>query len=258
MTQGTGSHDADGVPGRTGPRIGWTVLARWLRVPGEPPTLPPGSSGQTATLRPAPAYLSYLRLVHLLLWGFVGGALAVFLVAAGVGLHGDGHSAVIVFGAVFLVLLLEMAWMLLGYWAIALRYDTTWYVLTDRALRTRSGIWTIQEMTATFENVQNVRVRQGPIQRMLGIGDVAVETAAAGAAEGNQGGTTASSAVIAGIENPQEMRDRIVEQMRRARTGGLGDEAGGDAGSPGQAGSAGWNPKHVAMLREIRQELAEI
>ena len=69
----------------------------------------------------------------------------------------------------------------IAYVAIHLRYDTTWYVLTDRSLRIRRGIWIIHETTISFENVQNVEVRQGPLQRYFGIADVVVTTAGGGA-----------------------------------------------------------------------------
>ena len=52
-----------------------------------------------------------------------------------------------------------------AYVGIHLRYDTTWYVFTDRSLRIRRGILSIHETTISFENVQNVEVRQGPVQR---------------------------------------------------------------------------------------------
>ena len=77
---------------------------------------------------------------------------------------------------------------ILAYIAIHLRYDTMWYVMTDRSLRCRRGIWVIFEHTITFENVQNVHVRRGPVQYFFGISTVVVETA--GAAEG--GGRTTS------------------------------------------------------------------
>ena len=64
--------------------------------------------------------------------------------------------------------------------AMHLRYDTTWYVLTNRSLRIRRGIWMIHETTITYENVQNVSVNQGPLQRIFGIADVLVQTAGGG------------------------------------------------------------------------------
>ena len=46
----------------------------------------------------------------------------------------------------------------LAYIAIHLRYDTTWYVMSERSLRIRRGIWIIHETTITYENIQNVGV----------------------------------------------------------------------------------------------------
>ena len=67
------------------------------------------------------------------------------------------------------------------YVALHLRYDTTWYVVTDRSLRIRRGIWVIEETTITFENVQNVSITQGPLERAFGIATLVVDTAAAAA-----------------------------------------------------------------------------
>ena len=39
----------------------------------------------------------------------------------------------------------------------------------------------MHETTISFENVQNVEVRQGPLQRYFGIADVVVQTAGGGA-----------------------------------------------------------------------------
>ena len=64
--------------------------------------------------------------------------------------------------------------------AIHLRYDTTWYVLSDRSMRIRCGILNIYETTITYENIQNVSIHQGPLQRYDGFSDVHVETAGGG------------------------------------------------------------------------------
>jgi membrane protein YdbS with pleckstrin-like domain len=69
---------------------------------------------------------------------------------------------------------------IVAYIAIHLRYDTTWYVLSRRSLRIRGGIWVIHEATITFENIQNVTVESGPIERWFGISNVIVDTAGGG------------------------------------------------------------------------------
>jgi membrane protein YdbS with pleckstrin-like domain len=241
-------HPVSGTPERRGPRAGWMVLRRLLRVPEEAPELPPGRHEWARSFRPADAWFRYLILKHVLGWGL---ALALAVVVGAVALLDAGGAAVLIVGAgVLLVLFFFIA----GLVAIPLRFDTTWYVMTDRALRLRSGIWTIQEMTVTFENVQNVRVRRGPIQRFLGIGDVTVETAAVGHADPSQGTTSASSAVIAGVDDPVDIRDRIIERMRMSRSAGLGDEAAG-ARRARVEGAGQWSPAHLELLRGIRDEV---
>jgi uncharacterized membrane protein YdbT with pleckstrin-like domain len=138
------------------------------------------------------------------------------------------------------------------YIGLHLRYDTTWYVMTDRSLRIRRGIWSIEEVTITFENVQNISLRQGPLQRHFGIANLMVETAGGSAPQGKHGQTMSHRGVIEGIANAKELRDRIMLRLRESKTAGLGDEAhahehAGDAGTS-------WTAEHVAALREIRNE----
>jgi uncharacterized membrane protein YdbT with pleckstrin-like domain len=133
--------------------------------------------------------------------------------------------------------------------AIHLRYDTTWYVLTERSMRLRRGIWMTSEVTITFENVQNVRVRSGPVQRHFGIADVVVETAGGGKRD-EYGRTTLSHGVIEGVANAEEIRDLVMSRVRASRTTGLGDER--------EPARAGWSSAHVAALREIRDEVAAL
>src|SRR5262249_46640878 len=93
-----------------------------------------------------------------------------------------------------------------AYIAIHLRYDSTWYVMTSRSLRIRRGIWLIHETTITFENVQNVEIKQGPVQRYFGIADVHIDTAGGG---GHKEGKHASLAaaghhgLIEGVGEPE-------------------------------------------------------
>ncbi len=233
------------------------ALARRLDVPREPPPLPPGRHEWANSFRPSERYFRYLKLRYLigaaLLTLVVGGVLLVSIVS----LHRSDATGLALFLTLFLALPL-FAWMVVGYMVIRLQFDTTWYVMTDRALRIRSGIWTIREQTVTLDNAQNIRVRRGPLQRMLGIGDVAVETASAGTTD-QHGNTSPHTVVVAGVDDPVAIRDRIISRMRSARGTGLGDGGGTDTG-PGESDSAestapvAWTPAHLAVLREIREE----
>src|SRR5262249_52226 len=140
----------------------------------------------------------------------------------------------------------------IAYVAIHLRYDTTWYVFTARTLRIRRGIWIIHETTITFENVQNVSVNSGPLERYFGIANVTVDTAGGGKPHREKSGHQAANyhqGLIEGIGNANEIRTQILTRVRRSRAAGLGDEG---------VSLAGWSQAHVSLLREIRDLIAGI
>lgn len=56
-------------------------------------------------------------------------------------------------------------------------WRTTWYVVTDQGVQQRTGFWTIHETSLRYSNVQQVVLKQGPVQRLLGLGDVVLSTA---------------------------------------------------------------------------------
>ncbi len=115
----------------------------------------------------------------------------------------------------------------LTYAAVRLDYELRWYVVTDRSLRLRSGVWTVQEMTMSFANLQQVMVSQGPIQRLLGIADLRVESAGGGggSAHDRHHGPADSlhTGVFHGVEHANEVRDLILARLRSFRETGLGD-----------------------------------
>jgi membrane protein YdbS with pleckstrin-like domain len=139
-------------------------------------------------------------------------------------------------GAVALVRSLEvLAW---GLWLaqlpitfaiLRLDYELRWYIVTDRAARLREGIVTLKEMTFTLANVQDIRLRQGPLERLLGLADVELRTAGgseAPAGAGAHGGHAADNLHLArfrGVENAEAIRDLVIDRMNKARGAGLGD-----------------------------------
>ena len=103
-------------------------------------------------------------------------------------------------------------------------FELRWYMVTDRSLRIRHGVWNIAESTMSFANVQQVVVSQGPLQRLLGLADVKV-TSAGGGGAGPHGQQTQDlhSGLFYAVENATEIRDLIQERLRRFRAAGLGD-----------------------------------
>lgn len=54
---------------------------------------------------------------------------------------------------------------------------TTWYVITDQGVQLRHGLWTVHETSLRFANIQHVTLKQGPLQRLLGLADLVLTTA---------------------------------------------------------------------------------
>lgn len=113
----------------------------------------------------------------------------------------------------------------LTYAMARLDYELRWYMVTDRSLRIRSGLAAVQETTMSFANVQQVVVTQGPLQRLLGIADVRVQSAGGGGDAAEHAGTGASlhTGIFHGVENAVEIRDLILRRLRQFRESGLGD-----------------------------------
>ncbi len=110
-----------------------------------------------------------------------------------------------------------------------LDFDQLWYIATDRSLRIREGVWRVREMTLTFANIQQMTVRQGPVQRFLGISDLVVTTAGGGGSTGTpaEAGQAKSEPVhmgiLRGVSNAEQIRDLILSRMRQLKDSGLGD-----------------------------------
>lgn len=109
--------------------------------------------------------------------------------------------------------------------AVRLDWELRWYIVTDRSLRIRAGIWSLQESTMSFANLQQVEVSQGPLQRLLGIADVRVQSAGGGrvSEHGKEAGESLHTGVFHGVDNAQEIRDLILDRLRQFRQAGLGD-----------------------------------
>lgn len=79
----------------------------------------------------------------------------------------------------------------------------------------------------TFANIQNVRIEQGPLQRMLGIADVQVRTAGGGGKASNEeehgGGKDMHIGYFRGVADAGAIRDAVLERLRKHADSGLGD-----------------------------------
>lgn len=209
--------------------MSWRALVlAFFRVPHEPEA-PPGSPPKI--FRAARNYLT-LRIVQ---WAFIqvvllSTPLFFTVIAAAVTAKGAPRAA-----AIFVHLIEVIAWviyltqLLVGWVVLRLNYELRWYMLSDRAIRIREGITTVREKTMTLANVQNIAIRQGPLQRLLGIADVEVKTAGGGAStsgphgKGKGAGEPMHVAFFRGVDNAEEIRDLVREGVRRQKDAGLGD-----------------------------------
>lgn len=221
----------------------WGMLSGFFCVPRTSPILPAIDRESVVSRKPSPGFLRYLKFQF---WVSIAIITIIVMVASIVILIASEEPLVLI-GSVAVVILFA-AISLIGYLAIYLRFDTTWYVFSDRSMRLRRGIWLIRESTITFENVQNVKVTQGPLQRFFGIANVVVETAGGGGAVNEAGaGLGMHAGLIEGVAEAAEIRDSIMSRVKTTKTTGLGDE---ETGTTHPASC--WSPRHVETLREIR------
>ena len=132
-----------------------------------------------------------------------------------------------------------------------LDYELRWYVVTDRSLRIRSGLWKVEELTMSFVNLQQVTVSQGPLQRLLGLADLRVQSAGGGGANESHSGhdNALHTGVFRGVENAVEIRDLVLNRLRHFRESGLGDPDEFQRGP-----DSTHNPDAVAAARELLAE----
>ena len=145
-----------------------------LKVPQGDLLPPPGTGRVLAETRPSPNYLRYMMVFFWIVTA-IGAFLAflpVIALVAAVPLLG---ILLLPFAASFVAI-----WTFIRYAALRMRYDTTTYLITDRAVRLRHGIWQVAETTFTYANVQNLKVEQGPLERWFGVSSVLLETAGGG------------------------------------------------------------------------------
>ena len=235
-------------------------MLRLLKVPPEPDP-PLGAPASVRVFRAAPGFLRY----RLLGWGWKQVSALIGLVAglafarAGMEAVEDGPKILRFLPWSWIELIEYMAiglfvlQVLYSLVLVVLDYRYRWYVITDRSLRIREGLWKVQERTMTFSNIQNVSIRQGPLQRMFGIADLRVQTAGGGGKMGGEDEQGATDQLhlgyFRGVANAAEIRDAVLARLRRMRSSGLGDPE--EPVAPVTAGTA------PAVLEAARELLLE-
>jgi uncharacterized membrane protein YdbT with pleckstrin-like domain len=241
------------------------LMLRLLKVPPEP-HLPAGAADSARVFRASKRYLQ----LKLLSWGAGQFFTLVGLVAALVALHFIGTGSIEIVSDVphRPIILRVLGWFeiigVIGFLLqlplsvvpVIIDWEMRWYIVTDRSLRIREGVWKISEMTLTFANVQEVSIRQGPIERLFGIANLRVRTAGGGAsvspheAQGEE--KSGHIGYFRGVDNAPMIRDLILERLKQLRDAGLGDpdQLEGDI----QSAEAAPSPGIVDAARELLEE----
>jgi uncharacterized membrane protein YdbT with pleckstrin-like domain len=236
---------------------GWVL--RVLRVPPEPSA--PGGGRVIRVFRAAPNYFRY----RLALWavgqvsGLIGLLGSLVFVTMVIPRIADSRVAFLVQAAEVVAWTGYAVQLVFSLAVLRLGFELRWYILSDRALRIREGIVSINEKTITFANIQQISIRQGPLQRLLGIADVQVSTAGGGSGGSSgahgQVGESMHEAYFRGVDNAEEIRAVIAERVRLHRDSGLGDpDEPVHADEPPPLVEAG-EPDVLAAARELREEM---
>jgi membrane protein YdbS with pleckstrin-like domain len=241
---------------------------RLLRIPHDPAP-PPGDEASTRIFRAAPNYYKYL----LFLWALKSvAAVTIPTLALGIpmvglcielGRKGDAYAPLLLLVPLIVVVPLVLL-CLFQLAVVRLEYEKRWYLVTDRSLRVREGVVSVREMTVNFANIQNIAISQGPIQRLLGIADLRVETAGGGAVNAQHGHHPQTenlhTAWFRGVNNAGEVRELIQERLRLLKDSGLGDHEELSAAAKVREPAAGVTVSGalLAALREVHAAASEL
>ena len=228
----------------------WTE--RLLRIP-EDPDPPPGDETTTRLFRAAPNYYRYL-LVQWVVRTAVAVAVVVPMeiipmITSMTRAMDRAIPQAFMFRAPALIIGIVLVQRLFALALVRLDFEKRWYLVTNRSLRVREGVVRVREMTITFANIQNISSSQGPLQRLLGIADLRVDTAGGGSQKKEKEGEENLHGVrFRGVNNADEIRDLINTRLRQLKDSGLGDTDDARAAPP----------VHVAGTTSLAEPLREI
>lgn len=126
--------------------------------------------------------------------------------------QGRAEVGLLVVGAIVLV---ALAGLLLHWWRFSFRVGTD-------AIRIDSGVLSRNHRTIPFDRIQDVSIAQGPVQRLVGVATVTLETG------GSSGGK--EEGVLAGVAlaRAEAIRDHVRAQRRGARVEAVPEAVGAD------------------------------
>jgi len=124
----------------------------------------------------------------------------------GVGISSLSIGAVLVVG---IAITIGVGW---------LRRFFTEYTITTKRLNIRQGILSKTESSTNVDRIQNITVRQTAVDRMLKVGSIEFDTA---------GDSNSDRFSFIGVNEPQDLRERIMHARDAEKTSGAHDGQGG-------------------------------
>jgi len=223
-------------------------IERWvldlLAVPAAPEP-PDGSRASIQVFHAGRQFYLWSILIWAIRTVLVFGAFAVASIAIGVNLSRmQGWVQTVLMSLLVLAWLVFVSVAFITFVARRLDYRLRWYIVTDRSLRIRSGVFNVRELTMTYGNIQEIRVTAGPLQHLLDLADLEVQAAGGGGGEKQSRNTHTGR--FDGLSNANAIRDLIVERLRHYRDSGLGETIHAATPEPDSLGAA------QKMLEEVR------
>ena len=233
----------------------WTE--RLLRIPDDPDP-PPGDEGSTQLFRAAPNYYRYLLVQWVIRTAIALGVVVPIEVLPMMGPLTRALERVpqaYMFVGPSFVVTLVIVQRLFALALVRLDFEKRWYLVSNRSLRVREGVVKLREMTITFANIQNISISQGPIQRLLGLSDLRVDTAGGGSQKKEKEGEENLHGVrFRGVNNAAEIRELINSRLRQLKDTGLGDQDDVRPAPVRQAGAL----SIAEPLREVLREASAL
>ncbi len=136
-------------------------------------------------------------------------------------------------------------------WLLAkfLEWSRTYFVVTDQRVVYRTGVVSRHGVEIPLERISNLNFHQGIFERMIGAGDLEVQSA------GDQGTT-----LFENVRHPDGVQQEIYRQMEgdAKRDAGRGADAIGkavaDAVAKQGGGSSGGIPAQIEQLAKLRED----
>lgn len=154
------------------------------------------------------------------------------------------NSALIVAASLLVPLFFSIVF--IWYWTTRY-YASISYTLTDNEIVVHKGVWWKKKSYVPYNRITNINIIQGPISRRFQLGTVLIQTAGFSGAAGSAGARPAE-AVIFGVKNFEEIKDKVMNFVREIRP--VAVEARAEALAP-----KGINRQILAELKKISKAL---